>query len=87
MKELSVGTSFGTLAARVCADDECPEIFIFLRNEQGNELMLCVVSDLSAVEDEDILRLAVYGDTKAEDYTDRFLFRREDINDGKAMWM
>jgi len=87
VKEISVATSIGTLVAQVGGDDEYPEILVSLRNGQGHELMLCAVSDLSVSGDEDVLRVAVYGDARLEDYTDRFVFRREDVNATDALWL
>lgn len=84
--EISVATSFGTLVACTGGDKEFPEILVFLRSNDGNELMICAVTDQSISGVEDALRVAVYGDTRAEDYTQRIALNREDILDENAMW-
>ncbi len=90
MPEITVETSFGTLVATVGGDEEYPEILVYLRRKKedtrNGELMLCAVTDNSVSEDEDVLRIAVYGDPQAEDYTERFVFTHEEVEDPKAMW-
>lgn len=86
LKEITVKTSFGTLVACAGGDDQFPEILVFLRNENGNELMLCAVTDQSISGVEDVLRIAVYGDTKSEDYNQKVTIAREDVTDKDAWW-
>lgn len=83
---VEVKTSFGTLVAQIGCDTEFPEVLVFLRQENGQELMLVAITDqsLSGVEDE--LRIAVYSNTTMEDYTRCFTLTREDINSLDAMW-
>lgn len=86
MNEISVKTSFGALVAIVGGDDEFPEILVYLRKENGSELMLAAISDLSISGDEDAMRIAVYGETRDDDYSQRFLVPRGDIDSPEAMW-
>ena len=84
--EIRVETSFGTLVACIGGDEEFPEILVFLQNNYGNELMVCAITDQSIAGVEDVLRVAVYGDTRADDYTQRIVLKREDILAPNAMW-
>lgn len=84
--EISVNTTFGKLVACVGGDPEFPEILISLRREDGAELSLGAVTDNSMSGCEDALRIAVYADPTADDYTDRFLLSHEDVNSKQAMW-
>jgi hypothetical protein len=90
MQMISVPTNFGTLVAQVGMDDTFPEILVYLRNENGNELMLAAVTDntvLGAENDCYGLRIAVYGDPSYEDYTDYFTIGRSDLEADSAMWI
>lgn len=87
MNEISVKTSFGDLVACVGGDDEFPEILVFLRNQDGNELSVAVVTDNSIGGIEDVLRVAVYGDPREEDMTNRIVLTRDALNDPNAMWL
>ncbi len=86
MNEIAVKTSFGTLVAQLGSDSEYPEILVFLRNDNGQELMLSAVTDQSVSGLEDTLRIAVYGDTRMDDYNKKITLRRDDINAPNAMW-
>lgn len=86
LNEVTVKTSFGTLVAQIGSDTEFPEVLVFLRKESGPELMLAAITDQSISGVEDVLRIAVYGNVAAEDYTNRFVLTKEDINSPTAMW-
>lgn len=78
--EISVHTAFGSdLVACVGGDSSYPEIYVYLRNPQGNELNLAVVSDLATSESDDAMRIAVYANPENEDFSHRFLIPRKDI--------
>ena len=86
MREIIVKTTFGNLVACKGGDVEFPEILVFLRNGEGHELMLCAITDQSVAGIEDTLRIAVYGNPKVEDYTERMVLTRDDMAEDTAFW-
>jgi len=90
-KEVSVQTEFGTLVAQVGLDTDFPEILVYLRKNSGPELMLAAITDNSILahegyEDNAELRIAVYSDTKSEDYSVGFVLKHSDIESDDAAW-
>ena len=88
--EIRVKTKFGTLCAAAGADDAFPEIVVWLEDDEKRSLMLTCVTDLSNVQSfvqqENALRIAVWGDPKQEDYTDGFSLTHEELESDDAMW-
>lgn len=63
MREIAVKTTFGDLVACEGGDVEFPEILIFLRNSDGQELMLCAITDQSIAGVEELLE-SLYMETR-----------------------
>lgn len=85
MNEVVVKTAFGDLVAQVGRDDEYPEILVFLRNNDGAELMVAAITDMQTSEAYDALRVAVYENAE-EDYSQAFRIRKADIESEDAAW-
>lgn len=89
MKSISVNTEFGELCAIVGGDAEVPEIIVYLKNENGHELMLADIADNTVLGDNSEMHglcITVYRDPRAEDYSDCFILAGEEINSPDAMW-
>lgn len=89
MKSISVNTAFGELCAIVGGDTEVPEIIVYLKNENGHELMLADIADNTMIGDNSEMHglcISVYRDPRAEDYSDYFVVTNEEISSPDAMW-
>lgn len=76
-KTVEVETVFGTLCAEVGGDPVIyPEIFIYLRKEDGTELDLtCVGTEGGSNK----LNAYLYGDAGADDWTEKHSWTRDEL--------
>lgn len=78
MEKISVNTSLGVLEACVGADPELhPEIFVYLRREDGAEIDLSVVC---VNEDKGEVVSYMYNDPRTDSYTESFRWSEKYIN-------
>lgn len=77
-KTVEVETVFGTLCAEVGGDPVLyPEIFVYLRREDGTEIDLtCVGTEAGS----DKLNAYLYGDTGTEDWTQKHFWTHDELN-------
>lgn len=77
MDEITVKTKFGLLVAQAGQDPDYPELFIFLRRNDGVEI------DLTAVtlnNDEEGLRSLLWTDTTSDGYTREYAWTEDELN-------
>ena len=67
---IEVKTNIGTLIARERGDDDYPSIGIYLRKENGDEVLLSFVE-----QDKDTLRAILYRDSSSDEPTENLKFK------------
>lgn len=85
MNEVVVKTAFGDLVAAVGGDSEYPEILVFLRDDDGAELMVAAITDIQTPGVYDALHVAIYENT-TENYSRAFRIAKKDIESEDAAW-
>ena len=74
VKKISVQTPLGKLTAEIGGDPDYPEIFVYLKRENGVEIDLAAVSTNS---NDDKLTAYLYEDTTRDSYTRSYTWHEE----------
>ena len=76
-KILEVKTQFGTLCAEIGGDPQnYPEIFVYLRKDNGVEIDLCAVG---TKKDSNELNAYLYANTLTDEWTNKHTWVQEDF--------
>lgn len=77
---LSLPTPLGLLCAEVGGDPDYPEIFTYLRKDNGEEIDLVAVT---VDKEKENIRALLWKDTNNDDYTDSHLWTKAELERGK----